>query len=459
MRIEIRFARMRIPCGRHRFDSIRIECAFDPDKCARVDTPIDFKAMAEAQSTDPPPVDAVPSLTLSQVPVPTCGATLLCDTSTGVPRPLVPPQFRQQVFDTLHTLSHPGVRATQRLITSRYVWPGINKDVREWTRACLQCQRTKVHHHTTTPTGHFPPPDARFSHVHIDLVGPLPPSKGFTYLLTCVDRFTRWPEAIPLPDITAPTVAHAFVTGWIARFGVPSTITTDRGAQFESDLWRQLMHFLGSARSRTTAYHPEANGLVERFHRQLKASLRATAPSTQWIEALPMVLLGLRSSIKEDLGCCTAELVYGTTLRIPGEFFNKVEEIPDPISYVSRLRTIMQQVRYSPPQRHTQRKIHISMDLSKCTHVFVRRDAVRRSLQPPYDGPFKVHQRSPKFFTIIGSTGKHQTVSLDRLKPAYLDITATPPPEVPPTPQPTSSPVVRTTRSGRRVHWPDRLVL
>ena len=257
-------------------------------------TAINFKAMAEAQLTDPPPDGAAPSLTLSHVPVPTSGAMLLCDTSTGDPRPLVPPQFRRQVFDILHTLSHPGVRATQWLITSRYMWPGISEDVREWTRACFPCQRSKVHHHTATPTGHFPPLDAMFSHVHIDLVGPRPHCKGFTYLLTCVGRFTRWPEAIPLPDITAPTVAHAFITGWIARFGVPSTITTDRGAQFESDQWRQLMYFLGSAQIRTTAYHPPANGLVQRFHRQLKVSLRATAPSTQWIEALPMVLLGLR---------------------------------------------------------------------------------------------------------------------------------------------------------------------
>ena len=87
----------------------------------------------------------------------------------------------------------------------------------------------------------------------------------------------------------------------------------DGGSQFESALWQQLMCLLGPNRIRTMAYHPSANGLVERFHHQLKASLMFVTPSTQWVEALPMVLLGIWTCVKEDLGCCTEELVYGTT--------------------------------------------------------------------------------------------------------------------------------------------------
>ena len=96
-------------------------------------------------------------------------------------------------------------------------------------------------HHTHSAIGNFPVPDQRFDSIHIDLVGPLPSCNGNCYLLTCIDRFTRWPEAFPISDATASTGASALVSGWIARFGVPSSLVTDRGAEFELALWNSLM--------------------------------------------------------------------------------------------------------------------------------------------------------------------------------------------------------------------------
>jgi cleavage and polyadenylation specificity factor subunit 1 len=145
--------------------------------------------------------------------------------------------------------------------------------------------------------GDFTPPAARFLHVHLDLVVPLPTSAGYTYCLTAVNRLTRWPEVISIPDITADTVARALLTGWISGFGCPPTITTDQGRQFESHLFQSLARICGIQFARTTAHHPAANGLVERFHRTLKAAIMCHADQ-QWTEALPLVLLGIRNRIK-----------------------------------------------------------------------------------------------------------------------------------------------------------------
>ena len=158
--------------------------------------------------------------------------------------------------------------------------------------------------------------------VHITIIGPLPPSHWFTCILICIDQFMRWPEAIPIADITAETVAIAFVHSWIGHFGILSTLSTSRGCQFDSNLWNELMRLLESKRIHTTAYHPSSNSLVERFHYQLKASLKAHTDPSHWYETLPMALLGIRTALKEDLHCTAAELVYDTTLGLPGEFFN-----------------------------------------------------------------------------------------------------------------------------------------
>ena len=100
----------------------------------------------------------------------------------------------------------------------------------------------------------------------MDLVGPLPPAQGSSYLLTIVDRFSRWPEAIPIADIRASTVCSAFLFHWVARYGVLLLISSDRGTQFTSSLWAQMLRSLGIRLQPTTAYHPQANGLVEWLH-------------------------------------------------------------------------------------------------------------------------------------------------------------------------------------------------
>eukprot|EP00795_Rhopilema_esculentum_P012966 gene12966-biopygen3121 len=285
----------------------------------------------------------------------------------------------------------------------------------------------------------------------------------YRYLLTIIDRFTRWPQVIPLSDITAESIACAFISNWIYSFGVPSTITTDRGAQFESSLFTQITSLLGIKRIRTTVYHPCANGMIERFHRQLKSSIKAYPDSSRWTEILPFVLLSIRNTVKADIDCTPSQLVFGTSLRLPGQLITPDTSSPafDPTSYADRLQSAMQSLKPTSPRPQIT-KSYLPQALHNCTHVFIRTDAVRKPLEPPYTGPFKILRRHTKHFTIL-MHGKEQTISIDRLKPAYLDIDLLPSPAVPTAP--TSSSILpvpattpgRTTRSGRRVHFPDRL--
>nr|CUU99444.1 hypothetical transcript [Hymenolepis microstoma] len=385
--------------------------------------PINDPNLASEQRSDPDfaEISSNPSLHFECLPLPVSNTEILCDVSTGKPRPFVPQVYRRKIFDHFHGLSHPSIRSTTKLITDRFVWKNIRQDVRHWAKNCLSCQASKVHKHTQSPLARFPLPEDRFRHIHVDIVGPLPPSNSCSYILTCVDRFTRWPIAVPLRDTSSASVAKALIESWISIFGVPSVITTDRGSQFTSTLFRELNQLLGTTHIRTTAYHPEANGLVERFHRQLKSAIIATSSNLNWVERLPIILLSLRSTVKEDLGCCPAELVFGTTIRLPGEMFVHSQDrtLMDPASYCARLKEHFRSVLPAPPRQNS-KPTYIHKDLYTSPFVFVRVDTVKKPLQPPYDGPYKVLQRKPKYF-ILDRNGTKDSVNIDRLKPAYLE--------------------------------------
>ncbi|KAJ8386197.1 hypothetical protein AAFF_G00176210 [Aldrovandia affinis] len=369
---------------------------------------------------------AISGLKLADIKLDGAGASLLCDVSTGqlCPQPLTP-------------------------------WAkGI-------TEACL----LKV-------------PERRFDHVNVDIVGPLPPSCGFTYLLTMVDRTTRWPEAVPLASTTTADVAWAFIDTWVSRFGTPSDLSSDRGSQFTSELWAEVARALGVRLHHTTAFHPQANKLCERFHRSMKVALRASLKDDSWTDRLPWVLLGLRTAPKEDLQSSSAELVFGQALRVPGDF------IPEPMTpwVVSSQRPALlnkgNAFKLVPTSQHGLPQAWIPSDLSTAQYVFIRHNAHRSPLKPPYNGPFRVMETGDKTF-IVDVGGKPERIRVDRLKPTHqaLDQPVVPataprrgrPPSTRPTraaqvpspdvaPQTTVATLPRT-RAGREIKAPVKLML
>lgn len=197
---------------------------------------------------------------------------------------------------------------------------------------------------------------------------------------------------------------------------MPTQITTDQGRQFESALFRELSNLIGAKHVHTTPYHPCANGLIERWHRTLKAALMCHQES--WSDALPAVLLGLRCTYKDDISATPAELVYGSTIRLPGEFFSKETVTKTAEDYVTKLRNVMQGIRPVQTSAHATRNVFVHPEMSKCTHVFVRNDAVKPPLQPPYDGPYRILERTPKVWK-LSIKEKEKAISIDRLKPAF----------------------------------------
>ena len=152
----------------------------------------------------------------------------------------------------------------------------MNSEIKNWLTTCVPCQTAKVQRHNKAPIKTFLAPDDGFSHIHIDLIGPLNKPHGYCYALTIVDRFTCWCKAIPLRNIEIETIVNAFLWHWVASFDCPSLITCNCGRQFTSNLSHSLCEFLGCKVS-TWAYHPAANGMCERFNKQLKTSLKTHA--------------------------------------------------------------------------------------------------------------------------------------------------------------------------------------
>ncbi|MEO1419314.1 MAG: hypothetical protein AAFW00_28935, partial [Bacteroidota bacterium] len=196
-----------------------------------------------------------------------------------------------------------------------------------------------------------------------------------------------------------------------------------------SSLWSAVNTSLGIQHNTTTAYNPEANGLVERFHRTLKAALMSRCATGNWFHHLPWVLLGLRTTPKSADDISPSERVFGEVVSVPGDFFASTH-----LSSPRDVRNTVQKL-LPTPQTYKPRNTYIPPDLQDASHVFTRVDAVKPPLSRPYRGPYKIIARNQKALKLdLGN--KHDWVSIDRCKPAYLMD------EVPP---------IKFTRAGRPI--------
>ncbi|UYV79078.1 hypothetical protein LAZ67_17001042 [Cordylochernes scorpioides] len=383
------------------------------DALSRVDaiTTIDYEEIAKEQTGASELQNLISkntSLKFKQCPLQS-GKLLWCDVSTNNIRPFISIKFRMMVFRNFHELSHPGIKATTKQLTSIFIWPNMNKDIRKWAQACVNCQRCKVSIHTKSERGKYQEVDERFSVVHIDLIGPLPPSNGNIYCLTCIDRYTSWMEVVPLPDMKSETVARAFNENWIVRFGAPHTVISDQGKQFTSQLFKDSTTLCGIKLRHSTAYRPQCNGKIERLHRTIKTAIRAHNN----------IATCLRAAINKDNNHSLSQMVYGKTIRLPGEFFDDSKHHLHAGEFVQLLQKQMQLLKPLNEKHRSKTKVFVHKDLKTCSHVFIRTDRVRKPLEPPYEGPFPVLDRTDKYFT-LKVKGRNVTISIDRLRPAYL---------------------------------------
>ena len=258
---------------------------------------------------------------------------------------IVPRSLRQKVLSELHnspTGGHVGEDKLYSRLQQRFYWPGYSADVKRWCATCPSCAARK------SPTPHNQAPlqtvaaGSPMQIVAVDILGPLPESLSKNrYVLVAMDYFTRWAEAYTLPNQEAITVATKLVNELFLRFSIPEQLHSDQGRQFESRLMSEICSVLGIRKSHTTPYHPQSDGLVERFNRTLlnMPSICCQDCPFAWEDQLPKVCVAYNTSIQHSTGFTPFYLMFGREARLPVDLmYGSCPDEPNtPATYASQL--------------------------------------------------------------------------------------------------------------------------
>ena len=367
---------------------------------------------------------------------------------------IVPRVLRKEILTFLHDSlaggAHLGFDKTFAKVRSKYYWSGYAADVRDWVLSCGKCnQRKGPRFRGQAPLQSYlvGSPGER---VGVDILGPLPVSdSGNKYLLVMEDYFTKYPEVVPIPDQEAATVAEALVNVYVCRHGVPLSLHSDQGSNFESRLFSEMCTILGIQKTRTTPWHPQSNGLVENFNKTLARMIShfVSKNHRDWDAKVPLLLLSYRTAVHASTGYSPAELTYGRQLRLPLEL--QMELPPDVVvdsvtSFGSNLRdhldSVHQFARSNLQLSHS--KIKGNYDKRGNVNVLAVGDQVWLHQTTPgkrlakkflyrWEGPYTVlTQINEVLFEVQQSGRKSRIVHRDRLwrvrtRPPWSDDPAT----------------------------------
>ncbi|KAL5516790.1 hypothetical protein EMCRGX_G002203 [Ephydatia muelleri] len=245
-----------------------------------------------------------------------------CNAELAVDQLVLPTQCRKAVLQLAHEVpiaGHLGKHKTAKRILRRFYWPTLYKDVEDFCRSCQVCQKYSKQKVVMAPFIPLPVVTEPFRRVAMDIVGPLPRTKtGNRYILVMCDYATRCPEAVPVKAVDAEHIAEELVRIF-ARVGIPEEMLTDQGSNFTSQLLSEIYQLLHVHPIRTSPYHPQTDGLVERFNITLKAMLRKVAAEDElnWDKWLPYLLFAYREVPQDSTGFSPFELLYGRAVRGP----------------------------------------------------------------------------------------------------------------------------------------------
>ena len=391
-----------------------------------------------------------------------CRQALPSRGSPGGLQVVIPASLKQEVLADLHegvVGGHLGADKTLGRLRERFYWPGHYTDVRDWCHNCSVCASRK----TPAPKARAPLQSIVTSRplelVATDILGPLPESPaGNSYILVVADYFTRYTEAYPLPNQEATTVARQLVDEFFLRFAPPERLHSDQGRNFESAVIVEACKLLGIDKSRTTPYHPQSDGLVERFNRTL-LNMLSTAVNDQpfqWEQNLRRLCFAYNTSVHPTTGFTPFSLMFGRQARMPLDIVLGAAPSPSATTapeYVadlqSSLTTAYEHVRNRMGQQLQQQKTHYDSKVQGRPFqvgdlVWLHNPAVKRGqsrkLHRPWSGPLKVLSRlSDTTYRLqhVREGRRKPVVHYNRLKPCSPNVRL-----------PTSSPPRRTQGRG-----------